>query len=160
MTSPDATTPVHPPATASSMPAGYVTGVAYEAIIAFIRAQQAERGYTQPQFWLLRNLSPNDLSPGGQGMSIPELQHAMHTYLRVEDDLASEAGVLHEKGWLERDERDRLWITAEGEAALVTLKQYAPAIGSLLHEGIDDADYATTVRVLTQLIKNAGGQLS
>lgn len=160
MTSPEVTTPVDLPVTPSSMPAGYVTGVAYEAIISFIRAQQAERGYTQPQFWLLRNLSPNDLSPDGQGMSITELQHTMRTYLRAEDDLAAEARVLREKGWLERDEHDRLWITAEGEVALVTLKQYAPAIGSLLHEGIDDADYATTVRVLTQLIRNAGGQLS
>ena len=154
------TNTVPTPATAASMPAGYVTGVAYEAIISFIRTQQAERGYTQPQFWLLRNLSPNDLSPDGQGMSLPALQEVMRTYLRAEDDLASEAQVLLEKGWLERDDNDRLWITATGEAALVTLKQYAPTIGALLHEGIDEADYATTVRVLTQLIENAGGQLS
>ncbi|TQL69111.1 hypothetical protein FB381_3013 [Nocardioides albertanoniae] len=142
------------------MPAGYVTGVAYEAIIAFIRSQQEDRGYTQPQFWLLRNLSPNDLSPDGRGMSIAELRDAMSTYLRKEDDLESEARVLLEKGWLERDESDHLSITPTGETALAGLKQFAPAIRAMLHQGIDDADYATTVRVLTQLIENAGGRLS
>ena len=160
MTTTNTDTSAPTPPTAASMPAGYVTGVAYEAIIAFIRSQQEERGYTQPQFWLLRNLSPNDLSPDGQGMSVAELRDAMSTYLRAEDDLESEARVLLEKGWLDRDESDRLWITPAGESALVTLKQFAPAIGALLHKGIDDADYATTVRVLTQLIENAGGQLS
>ena len=160
MTTTDTDALAHPTATAASMPAGYLTGVAYEAIISFIRDQQAERGYTQPQFWLLRNLSPNDLSPDGRPMSLAELQATMSTYLRAEDDLGAEARVLLAKGWLERDNEDRLLITAAGEAGLVTLKQYAPAIGALLHQGIDDAEYATTVRVLTRLIENAGGHLS
>lgn len=63
-------------------PAAYWTGVAYEALIAFTRARQAEKGYTQPQFWLLRNLSKNDISPDGTGMTVPELQAAMASYLR------------------------------------------------------------------------------
>ncbi|SCE36410.1 hypothetical protein GA0115253_1046111 [Streptomyces sp. Termitarium-T10T-6] len=41
----------------AAQPAAYWTGVAYEALIAYTRERQAEKGYTQPQFWLLRNLS-------------------------------------------------------------------------------------------------------
>lgn len=138
-------------------PAAYWTGVAYEALIAYIRARQAEKGFTQPQFWLLRNLSKNDISPDGEGMTLPELGQAMASYIRPEDDLAAEAEVLLERGWLTRGAENRLWLTPEGEQARVDMVSIAPAIGAVLHEGIDDADYVTTVKVLQRLIRNAGG---
>ncbi|MBG0565988.1 MarR family winged helix-turn-helix transcriptional regulator [Actinoplanes aureus] len=139
----------------AGQPAAYWTGVAYEALIAFTRARQAEHGYTQPQFWLLRNLSVNDLSPDGRGRTVDELRHAMSGYLRAEDDLAAEAEVLLERGWLRVDEDDgRLWITEAGEAALAELKKYTPEIRRRIHEGVDDADYVTTLKVLHRMIEN------
>jgi len=141
----------------AGQPAAYWTGVAHEALIAFTRAQQAEKGYTQPQFWLLRNLSPNDISPDGEGMTVAELQESMASYIRPEDDLAAEAETLVERGWLTRDAEDRLWLSAEGEQARVDLAQNAPAIRAALHAGIDDADYVTTLKVLQKLIDNARG---
>ncbi|KUL36835.1 transposase [Streptomyces sp. NRRL F-4489] len=140
----------------ASQPAAYWTGLAYEALIAFTRARQAELGFTQPQFWLLRNLSKNDISPDGHGMTIPELRDAMSTYLRPEDDLAAEAEVLLERGWLTRDGDGRLWLTEAGEEARVGLKQHGPAIRDRIHHGIDDADYVTTLKVLQQMIRNTG----
>ncbi|MGA4799716.1 MarR family transcriptional regulator [Streptomyces lavendulocolor] len=140
----------------AGQPAAYWTGVAYEALIAYTRAQQAEKGYSQPQFWLLRNLSANDISPDGEGMTLPELREAMTSYIRPEDDLAAEAEVLLERGWLTRDADHRLWLTDEGEQARVDLARNAPAIRAALHEGIDDTDYVTTLKVLQQLIRNAG----
>jgi hypothetical protein len=141
----------------AAQPAAYWTGVAYESLIAFTRARQAELGFTQPQFWLLRNLSRHDLSPDGAGMTVTELRQAMSSYLRAEDDLDAEAEVLLERGWLTRDGRGRLWITEAGEEARAGLKQHAPAIRARIHEGIDDADYVTALRVLRQLIRNTGG---
>lgn len=143
----------------AGQPAAYWTGVAYEALIAYTRARQAEKGYTQPQFWLLRNLSANDISPDGEGMTLPELREAMRSYIRPEDDLAAESAVLVERGWLRQDADDRLWLTEEGEQARVDLARNAPAIRAALHEGIDDADYVTTLKVLGQLIRNAGGTM-
>ncbi|WP_327161723.1 MarR family transcriptional regulator [Streptomyces zaomyceticus] len=144
----------------AGQPAAYWTGVAYEALIAFTRARQAEKGYTQPQFWLLRNLSANDISPDGEGMTLPELRGAMASYIRPEDDLAAEAAVLLERGWLTRDAESRLWLTEEGERARVDLKRNTPAILAALHEGIDEADYVTTLKVLQRLIHNAGGPVA
>ncbi|WP_430477884.1 MarR family transcriptional regulator [Streptomyces sp. P11-1] len=144
----------------AGQPAAYWTGVAYEALIAYIRAQQAAKGYTQPQFWLLRNLSVNDISPDGEGMTLSELREAMASYLRPEDNLAAEAEALLERGWLTQDTEDRLWLTPEGEQARVDLARNAPAIRAALHKGIDDADYVTTVKVLQQLIRNAGGAVA
>ncbi|WP_318211724.1 MarR family winged helix-turn-helix transcriptional regulator [Streptomyces sp. SJL17-1] len=137
-------------------PAAYWTGVAYEALIAFTRARQLEKGYTQPQFWLLRNLSVNDISPDGEGMTVAELREAMKSYIRPEDDLAAESAALEERGWLRRDAEGRLWLTEEGEQARVDLARNAPAIRAALHEGIDDADYVVALKVLGQLIRNAG----
>nr|BEK70795.1 hypothetical protein KPHV_80220 [Kitasatospora purpeofusca] len=141
----------------AGQPAAYWTGVAYEALIAFTRARQAEKGYTQPQFWLLRNLSKNDISPDGAGMTVPELRVAMASYLRAEDDLTAEAAVLVERGWLTQDADRRLWLTEEGERARVDLARNAPAIRAAIHAGIDDADYVTALKVLRQLIRNTGG---
>ncbi|MFE6980036.1 MarR family transcriptional regulator [Streptomyces griseus] len=141
----------------AGQPAAYWTGVAYEALITYTRARQAEKGYTQPQFWLLRHLSANDISPDGEGMTLPELQQAMASYIRPEDDLAVEAEALVERGWLNRDTGGRLWLAEAGEQARVDLARNAPAIRAALHEGISDADYVTTVKVLQRLIRNAGG---
>ncbi|MGW7277175.1 MarR family transcriptional regulator [Streptomyces sp. NPDC054844] len=144
----------------AGQPAAYWTGVAYEALIAYTRARQAEKGYNQPQFWLLRNLSVNDISPDGEGMTLPELRKAMTSYIRPEDDLAAEAEGLLERGWLTQDAEGRLWLTPKGEQARVDLARNAPAIRAALHDGIDEADYVTTVRVLQQLIRNAGGAVA
>ncbi|GAA4061074.1 MULTISPECIES: MarR family winged helix-turn-helix transcriptional regulator [Actinomadura] len=143
----------------AAQPAAYWTGVAYEALIAFTRARQAELGFTQPQYWLLRNLSKNDISPDGHGMTVPELRQAMSSYIRPEDDLEAESKVLLERGWLTRDDEGRLWITESGEEARVDFKRHAPAIRERIHQGIDDADYVTALKVLQQMIRNVGGTL-
>lgn len=143
----------------AAQPAAYWTGAAYEALIAFIRARHAELGFTQPQFWLLRNLSKNDISPDGHGMTVPELQRAMSSYLRPEDDLEAEAKILLERGWLTRDGDGRLWITEAGEEARLDIKRHAPAIRDRIHQGIDDADYVTTLKVLQQMMRNTGSGL-
>ncbi|MER5929950.1 MarR family transcriptional regulator [Streptomyces sp. NPDC002054] len=141
----------------AAQPAAYWTGMAYEALIAFTRARQAEHGFTQPQFWLLRNLSANDLSPDGQGRTVVELRQAMSSYLRAEDDLEAEAEVLLERGWLRRDGEGRLWITEVGEVARVDLGKHSPAIREAIHRGIDDADYVTVLKVLRQMLQNTTG---
>ncbi|MFD0266389.1 MarR family transcriptional regulator [Streptomyces sp. NPDC127106] len=143
----------------AQQPAAYWTGVAYEALIAFTRARQAELGFTQPQYWLLRNLSKHDLSPDGRGMTLPELRRAMAAYLRSEDDLEAEAEVLLGQGRLTRDDDGRLWITEAGEEARTRIKEHAPAIRARIHEGIDDADYVTALKILRQMIANTGGPL-
>ncbi|WP_433401794.1 MarR family transcriptional regulator [Streptomyces sp. CA-146814] len=151
------TTPYLTDAELAGQPAAYWTGLAYEALIAFTRDQQAELGFTQPQFWLLRNLSENDLSPDGHGMTVPELQQAMRTYIRPEDDLAAESEGLVGRGWLTRDGSGRLWITEADEEARVGLKRHAPAIRARIHQDIDDADYVTALKALRQMIHNTGG---
>ncbi|QNP74600.1 winged helix-turn-helix transcriptional regulator [Streptomyces roseirectus] len=140
----------------AAQPVAHWTGLAYEATLAHIRAHMAELGTSQPQFWILRNLSRHDLSPDGHGRTIPQLREAMATYLRPEDDLAAEADLMLAKGWLTRDGEARLWITGAGEEARTEIRRHAPAVRARMHEGVDDADYVTTVKVLRRMIRNAG----
>ncbi|MGV9264936.1 MarR family transcriptional regulator [Kitasatospora sp. NPDC003701] len=143
----------------AAQPVAYWTGVAYEEIIGFIRRRQAELGFTQPQYWMLRHLSKHDISPDGHGMTVAELTDAMTSYLRPEDDPADEAQALLELGWVTQDGAGRLWITESGDAARAGLKTHAPAWRDLIHEGVSDADYATTLRVLRRMMRNVGSDL-
>lgn len=143
----------------ANQPAAYWTRIAYEALISFTRAQQAERGFTQPQFWLLRNLSRHDLSPDGEGMTVPELREAMAAYLRPEDDLDAEGDALVGRGWLRRDRHGRFWLTEAGEEARLSLQQFAPEIRAEIHAGISDIDYVVALTVLRQMIRNTGGHV-
>jgi hypothetical protein len=142
----------------AAQPAAYWTGVAYQALISFTRARQASFGYTQPQFWILRHLSVNDLSDDGQGRTVFELRQAMRGYLRAEDDLGAEGEALLDRGLVSLDDHGRLWITPDGEAARVLWKSHAPRIRSELHAGIPDGEYVAALKVLHRLIRNAGGE--
>ncbi len=140
----------------AAQPVPYWTKLAYEATIGFVRRKQAEAGFTQPRFWMLRFLSVNDVSEDGQGRTVEELRSAMVSFLRPEDGLAAEAEVLLASGWVTRDGEGRLWITEAGDAARAGLKARAPEWRVELHDGITDAEYATTLRVLMRMMGNAG----
>jgi hypothetical protein len=90
-------------------------------------------------------------------MTIPDLDRAMRSYLRPEDDLGAEAEVLLRRGRLTLDGESRWSITDAGERARLDMTSHAPAIRALIHAGVDDADYAAALRVLHRLIENVGG---
>ena len=136
--------------------AAYWTRLAYDSIIAFTRASLVKRGCTQPQFWLLRHLSTQDLASDERGRTLAELERAMRDYLRDEDDLASAADALVTRGWLTRDGQ-RLRITDLGEDRRLDIVRHAPDIRAQIHAGVDDADYITTVKTLQQMVRNCSG---
>ncbi|RII11693.1 hypothetical protein DSC45_27670 [Streptomyces sp. YIM 130001] len=139
-------------------PVAYWTGIAHQEILAFIRARQAEAGFTQPQYWILRFLSPHDLAADDRGTTLPELTDTTKSYRQAEDDLAADAEILLERGWITREPDGRLRITGAGDRARTELKARAPAWRAHIHAGIDDADYATTVRVLQRMLRNVRGE--
>ncbi|WP_433334247.1 MarR family transcriptional regulator [Spirillospora sp. CA-294931] len=138
----------------AAQPVGYWTGLAHRRLIAHIRREMDKNGISQPQYWLLRHLSPQDLSPDGEGVALAELEERMTDYLLAEDDLGAEAADLLARGLLERDDRDRLRITPDGEAGRLVIHALGPGIRDRIHEGVDDADYVTTLRVLQRMISN------
>ncbi|MEV6396995.1 MarR family transcriptional regulator [Streptomyces sp. NPDC051907] len=147
-------TPIATDAELAAQPVAYWTGVAHRQLLAYIRRQLEALGLSQPQYWLLRHLSPADLSPDGQGETVDELTRQMRAFLQAEDDLSSDSDDLVERGLLARDGDGRLWITEPGRLAHAQVKKHIPGLRSHIHAGIDDADYATAVRVLQRMIDN------
>ncbi|GLW10443.1 hypothetical protein Misp01_55710 [Microtetraspora sp. NBRC 13810] len=137
-------------------PIGYWSGAAHRAIIACIRGELAALGLSQPQYWVLRYLSAGDLSPDGQGLTLAELTDRVRTYLGDRDDLEADVADLLERGWITRDAGHRLWITEAGKEAHARGKAHAPGLRARIHDGIDDADYVTTLKVLRRMIRNVG----
>ena len=58
-----------------------------------------------------------------------------------------------------RDGDGRLRITEAGDAARAGLKTHAPDWRARIHDGIDDADYVTTLTVLRRMMRNVGSDL-
>ncbi|MGX1881231.1 MarR family transcriptional regulator [Streptomyces sp. NPDC055287] len=140
----------------AQQPIAYWTHVAHEEVLAFIRGELAELGLSQPQYWTLRHLSVNDLSEDGTGRTVEELNESMREYLAPQDDLATDTEDMVVRGLLTRDATSRLTITEAGEVAHARVKEHVPALRARIHTGIDDADYATTVRVLRRMMRNVG----
>jgi DNA-binding MarR family transcriptional regulator len=143
-----------------AQPIAYWTGVADRALVSFIRGELARLGLTQPQYWVLRYLSENDLSADGGGRTVGELVEEMREFLRPEDDLADESAVLVERGWVREDAGGRLWITVRGEAERLRVKEAVPGMRGRMHEGINDADYVVTVRTLRRMMRNVGARVA
>jgi len=141
----------------TGQPIGHWTGVAHREIVGRIRDELATLGLSQPQYWLLRNLSPHDLAPNGQGQALPELADRMRSYLWADDDLPAAAADLVDRGLLTRDADARLTVTTAGENARTRVKDRAPALRAHIHDGVTDADYVTTLKVLRRMIANVGG---
>ncbi|MEU4560658.1 MarR family transcriptional regulator [Actinoplanes sp. NPDC023936] len=163
-------------------PAAYWTGVAHRALIAFIRAREAELGLTHPQFWLLSALAEQnnrtlselrrDLRapvPAGGDRPADELRAPLPpagdrppvdpraplpTDDLAADDLAAEAESLLDQRLVTVDRHGRLRITAAGRTARDEQSRHLPEITAHIHAGIPDADYDAALSVLRRLVVN------
>ncbi|WP_067543210.1 hypothetical protein [Nocardia crassostreae] len=148
-------------ATLARLPIGMWTDAAHTEVITFIRGRLADLGLTQPQYWIIRNLHPEDLATAAEaetGLTIAELIDRMSTYLLPQDRPEPDAEDLLARGLLTRDAAGRLRLADPARRAHDAVKADLPAIRAAIHAGIDDADYVTTVRVLRQMIRNVSGE--
>ncbi|MFJ3878887.1 MarR family winged helix-turn-helix transcriptional regulator [Streptomyces sp. NPDC090077] len=133
----------------ATQPIGYWSGLAHEAVTRHLRDAMARIDVTQPQYWVLNRVN------GGAGAPVREevaaqltpLADGPHEIARVVDQL------LH-RGWLHADEDGRLRLTGEGEAARVRLRALVTEQRAVVHEGIDDAEYVTALKVLRRMAAN------
>ncbi|MET9803419.1 hypothetical protein [Streptomyces sp. NPDC006368] len=102
--------------------------------IAFIRRQLASLGLTQPQYWILRYLAPNDLGADAPGRTLQELSDFLQPYLLPGDDLQAEADALLADDLVSRSCDTCLRITPAGQAAHARVKRSIPTLRTLLNE--------------------------
>lgn len=135
---------------AALQPLGFWTTRAGEAIRARTRGRLAELGVTQPQWWVLHQLSlhPTGMSDGdivsvvGPNDSDEAIVHAIASGI--------------ERGWIARS-GELVRLTDTGTQRFHAAAEVQRELNDERRQGISDRDYATTIEVLQRTITNVGG---
>ncbi|WP_415971875.1 MarR family winged helix-turn-helix transcriptional regulator [Rhodococcus sp. 077-4] len=141
------TRPMQPP---ERQPIGFWTARAGEAIRARTRGALREIGVTQPEWWLLHQIS---LHPAGadRDRTIEKIGHN-DTPQAIVDAIDS----ARTKGWIV-ESNSRLNYTPEGEQQFRRGADVQQMLQDERMNGISQADFVTTIRVLQRTIQNVGG---
>ncbi|MEV7591684.1 MarR family winged helix-turn-helix transcriptional regulator [Streptomyces sp. NPDC089922] len=141
--------PAAPDDLLASQPVGYWTGLAHAAVTRQLRDAMARIDVTQPQYWVLNRVDGGAPAPTREEVSagLTPLADGPHEIGRVVDQL------LH-RGWLTSDGGGRLSLTVAGESARVRLRSLVTEMRAVVHQGISDDEYVTTLRVLRRMIAN------
>ncbi|WP_066903299.1 MarR family winged helix-turn-helix transcriptional regulator [Millisia brevis] len=131
-------------------PIGFWTARAGDAIRRRTRGRLAELGVSQPQWWVLHQLS---LHP--DGMSRDDMvaiigPNESDTVIREAIDTAAD------KHWVRRD-GDLVVATDAGRERFRAAAQAQQDLDAERRLGISDDEYATTITVLQRVIRNVGG---
>ena len=139
---------MQPPA---SQPIGFWTVRAGEAIRARIRAALAEIDVTQPEWWVLHQLS---LHPDGvERAAVVDVIGSNDTPAVIEETI--DAGIA--KGRIRADGTLLRW-TETGSAAFDRAVDVQKGLQAERMQGVSVEDYATTITVLQKMITNVGGE--
>jgi MarR family transcriptional regulator, organic hydroperoxide resistance regulator len=133
-------------------PIGYWSWAASHAVVTYIRAQLAQVGLSQPQWWTLAQVDGSE-----HGKTRAEVTAVLHGYLGVGDALRPEIDALLDRGLLEVDDDERLRLTATGAALFRRAAEVQTANRAQIHAGVPDDEYVTTLKVLQRMIHNVGG---
>ncbi len=131
-------------------PIGFWTMRAGEAIRARTRSRLAEISVSQPEWWLLHQLS---LHPAG--IDVDEIVATIGP--NDSDDAITDAiSSASKKGWITVDET-RVKVTDTGQSVFDEAARIQTVLNYERRQGISDADYETTIRTLQRTIENVGG---
>ncbi|MEV8017681.1 MarR family winged helix-turn-helix transcriptional regulator [Streptomyces sp. NPDC086554] len=136
-----------------NQPIGYWASAAGEAVVHHIRTMLAEAGLTQPQWWILNQITTDD------GRDKAEVVATLRGYLNVGDNsLHHNISALHDRALLTEDTDGRLRITDEGRRLRDDTAARQQKTRAEIHEGIPDEEYIRTLKVLQRMIHNSGGE--
>ncbi|WP_309058038.1 MarR family transcriptional regulator [Streptomyces sp.] len=135
----------------AAQPIGAWTGTACRLVVGALREQLAVENLTQPHWWTLNHVAG---APGKWARA------ALVERLAKWDDLATDFdGVfddLVDRGWLV-EESGLMTLTEAGENGRLRAKERNLRVHQRVHDGIDTADFVTTINVLRRMVANLGG---
>lgn len=135
---------------AALQPLGFWTVRAGEAIRARTRGRLAELGVTQPEWWVLHQLS---MHPSGmEENEIIAIVGPNESDESIVDAIAAGVG----KGWIDRA-GSRVRLTDDGADRFHAAAEVQRQLNDERRQGISDCEYATTIEVLQRTITNVGG---
>lgn len=135
----------------AAQPIGAWSGEAYRRVVGALRAQLAVEDLTQPHWWTLNHVAGD---PGRWTRAA--LVERLAPYEDLGIDLGGVFDDLVERGWLLED-AGVMTLTGAGEAGRVRAAERNARVHQQVHEGIDTADFVTTIEVLRRMVANLGG---
>lgn len=131
-------------------PIGFWTARAGEAIRARTRGALHDIGVTQPEWWLLHQIS---LHPAGadRAETIEKIGHNDTPEVIVEAIDSAQS-----KGWIV-ETNSRMKFTPDGRDTFRRAADLQNLLQDERMKGISEADFVTTIEVLQRTIKNVGG---
>ncbi|SIS04604.1 MarR family winged helix-turn-helix transcriptional regulator [Williamsia sterculiae] len=135
---------------AALQPLGFWTARAGQAIRARTRGRLAELDVTQPEWWLLHQLSLH--LAGAHDVDVVATIGPNESDGAITEAIASSI----DKGWVVRDD-DRILLTATGTERFHSAATVQRELNDERRHGISDDDYVTTIEVLQRTIANVGG---
>jgi hypothetical protein len=137
----------------AAQPIGAWSGQAYRLVVGALRAQLAVEDLTQPHWWTLNHLAG---APGK--WTRPLLTERLAPYDDQGTDFDEVYDDLVARGWLtEDDETGTMTLTEAGEEGRLRARDRNARVHQRTHEGIDPADFVTTINVLRRMVANLGG---
>ncbi|WLW50324.1 MarR family transcriptional regulator [Streptomyces sp. YU58] len=135
----------------AAQPIGAWSGEAYRRVVGALRGQLAVEGLTQPHWWTLNHVAgePGTWTRAALVERLAPYEDLGIDFDGVFDDLVA-------RGWL-REDTGVMTLTEEGEAGRVRAKERNMRVHQRMHEGIDTADFVTTINVLRRMVANLGG---
>ncbi|MFI8320561.1 MarR family winged helix-turn-helix transcriptional regulator [Streptomyces sp. NPDC085529] len=141
----------YPEKEVAAQPIGAWSGLAYRSVVGALREQLAVEGLTQPHWWTLQHVAGD---PGRWTRA------ALTDRLKRWDDLGTDFDAVFDdlvgRGWL-TEEAGRMTLTEAGEEGRVRARERNARIHRQVHEGVDTADFVTTINVLRRMVANLGG---
>jgi len=131
-------------------PIGFWTARAGEAIRARTRGALHEIGVTQPEWWLLHQIS---LHPAGadRAETIEKIGHN-----DTPEAIVEAIDSARSKGWIV-ESNSRLKFTPDGRDTFRRAADLQTMLQEERMNGISAADFVTTIEVLQRTIRNVGG---
>ncbi|MEU1278537.1 MarR family transcriptional regulator [Streptomyces sp. NPDC005805] len=136
----------------AAQPVGAWTGQAYRRVVGALRAELALEGLTQPHWWTLNHVAgaPATWTRATLVERLTPYEDLGIDFDTVFDDLVS-------RGWLTEDASAAMTLSAAGEAGRLRARERNLRVHERTHEGVDPADYITTINVLRRMVANLGG---
>ncbi|MEV7680211.1 MarR family transcriptional regulator [Streptomyces sp. NPDC088341] len=135
----------------AAQPIGAWSGEAYRRVVGALREQLAVESLTQPHWWTLNHVAgdPGSWSRATLIERLTKYDDLGIDFNGVFDDLVA-------RGWLTEDS-GTMTLTDAGESGRVRARERNLRVHRQMHEGIDTADFVTTINVLRRMVANLGG---
>ncbi|WP_329030452.1 MULTISPECIES: MarR family transcriptional regulator [unclassified Streptomyces] len=135
----------------AAQPIGAWTGVASRLVVGALREQLAVENLTQPHWWTLNHVAgePGRWTRAALTERLKQWDDLGIDFDEVFDDLVG-------RGWLTED-AGLMTLTGAGEDGRIRAKERNLRVHRQTHEGIETADFVTTINVLRRMVANLGG---